>query len=76
MASSPEPEDTLVPEEEDLQNAICKLTSTERDIITEVLQRDQQLRSQEKERLGFVICSDNFLPSVSDLACFVHFNLF
>ncbi|XP_065056875.1 uncharacterized protein LOC135685055 isoform X8 [Rhopilema esculentum] len=52
MAASPEPEENcMVPEEHDLQDAICRLTSTEKDIINSVLQRDEEIRSQEKDRL-------------------------
>ncbi|XP_065056868.1 uncharacterized protein LOC135685055 isoform X2 [Rhopilema esculentum] len=52
MAASPEPEENcMVPEEHDLQDAICRLTSTEKDIINSVLQRDEEVRSQEKDRL-------------------------
>eukprot|EP00795_Rhopilema_esculentum_P017169 gene17169-8711_t len=56
MAASPEPEENcMVPEEHDLQDAICRLTSTEKDIINSVLQRDEEVRSQEKDRLRFVV---------------------
>ena len=57
MAESPEPENCLVPGEEELQHAICMLTSTEKDIITDVLQRDKEVRSQEKQRLRLVFSS-------------------
>ena len=56
MAASPEPEENfMVPEERDLQDAICRLTSTEKDIINSVLHRDEEVRSQEKDRLRFVV---------------------
>lgn len=54
MAASPDPGDSLVPEEEELQNAICLLTSTEKEIINDVIHRDDEVRSQEKERLRLV----------------------
>ena len=54
MASSPDPGNCLVPEEEEIQGAIERLTSTEKDIINEVLLRDEEVRAQEKERLRFV----------------------
>ena len=65
MAASPDPGNSLVPEEEDLQQAIGLLTSTERSIINHVLQRDEEVRSQEKERLRFVF---SFTPPVCPVA--------
>eukprot|EP00112_Aurelia_sp_Birch-Aquarium-sp1_P021907 Seg60.3 transcript_id=Seg60.3/GoldUCD/mRNA.D3Y31 product="Synaptotagmin-like protein 4" protein_id=Seg60.3/GoldUCD/D3Y31 len=52
MASSPDPGNCLVPEEEEIQGAIERLTSTEKDIINEVLLRDEEIRAQEKQRLS------------------------
>ena len=67
MASSPDPGNCLVPEEEEIQGAIERLTSTEKDIINEVLLRDEEIRSQEKQRLRFVML--HFLGLLVSLFC-------
>ena len=55
MAVSPDPDISLVPGVDELQHAICKLTATEKNIITDVLQRDEEVRLQEEQRLRFVL---------------------
>lgn len=54
MASSPDPGNSLVPGEAELQKAVHLLTSTEKEIINDVLVRDEEIRTLEKDRLRLV----------------------
>ena len=54
MDGLPNEDDNSDPEQAQIEKAIERLTSTEKEIINEVLQRDDDIRAQEKQRLRCV----------------------